>query len=107
MCRFYWGDDYVQNNISGQSENVSGHFVDVLDKLRRIVKHSNGSPSMVDAYGNNVDGTFIPELYQGLEARTRNSRENPALGKLVDVIQAVIQRTREALDKVSPALLTN
>ena len=62
-------------------------------------------PSLVDAYGKNVDGTRIQALHQGLEARIRNSQNNPALVKLVDVEQAEIQRTREALDKAGHALL--
>ena len=32
MCRFFWGDNYVQDDITGLGENGSGRFVDVLDK---------------------------------------------------------------------------
>ena len=79
--------------------------MDVLDKLHRIIKHSIGLPSLVDAYGKSVDGIRIQELYQGLEARIGNGRKNPALEKLVDVAQVEIQRTRENLHKAGHILL--
>ena len=42
MCRFYWGDDYVQDDINGLGANASGLFADVLDKSSRIIQHANG-----------------------------------------------------------------
>ena len=105
MCRFYWGDDYVQDDITSLGENVSVHFVEVLDKLRRVINDINGLPLVVEAYANNVDGICIQALYEELEAQKRNIRKNPAFGKLVEVEQAEIQRTREALDKAGQALL--
>ena len=71
MCRFFWGDDYVQDDINSLGEIVSVHFVEGLDKLRRLI--------------NDTNGICIQALYQGLEAQKRNVRKNPALGKLVEV----------------------
>ena len=42
MCRFYWGDDYVQDDITGLGANMWGLFADVLDKSSRIIQHANG-----------------------------------------------------------------
>ena len=67
---FLLGRSNVQDDIDGFDENVSGHFVDMLDDLRRIVKYTNGIPTVVDAHGNNVDGIRIQTVYQGLDART-------------------------------------
>ena len=83
MCRFYWGKRNVsfllgQVDVTGLNQEVSGHFVDVLDKLRRILKHT-GTPAVVDSAGNIIDGFCLQLLYQGLEARIRNSRRNPNL----------------------------
>ena len=84
---------------------MSGHLVDVLGKFRLIIKHTNSIPAVVDAHSKNVDGFQFQALNQGLEKQIRNSRKIPALGKLVDVAQADIQRTREAIDKAVHALL--
>ena len=105
MCSFNWSDDYIHDNITGLKEKVSGQFVDVLDKLRQIIKHTNSLPSLVDACGDNVDGIRILALYLGLKARSRNSRKSLALQKMVDVAQTEIQPTREALDNAGLAFL--
>ena len=78
---------------------MSGHFVDSLDKLRRDVQYTSGVPSVSDSVVKVIDGFRLQPLYQGLEARIRNSRKNPNLGKLVDIAQAKIQMTRVALDQ--------
>ena len=98
MCRFYWGAGYAQDDISGFDSAVLEHFIDVLDKLRRINKHSKGIAIVTDVQEKTVDGLRLQSFYQDLEARMRNSRKNPGLGKLVDVAQADIQCTREAID---------
>ena len=66
MCRFYLGDNYVPDDITGLGENVSGPLVVILDKLTWIINHSNGLPSVVDAYGDNVDWIRIQALNQVL-----------------------------------------
>ena len=66
-------------------QQVSGHFVDVLDKLRRSIHHSSGISTMIDEARKVIDGFRLQSLYQGLEARLWNSRRNPNLSKLVDV----------------------
>ena len=81
-----------------QDQDVSGHFVDVLDKLRLIVEHSLSMPSVTDSLGITIDRFRLQSLYQGLEFWIRNSRKDPNLGKLVEVAQAEIQKTK-AIDK--------
>ena len=46
-----------------------------------------------------IDGFRLQSLYQDLEARKRNNRKNPGMGKMIDEAEAEIQRTREAIDK--------
>ena len=48
---FIGGADYVQVDSSGFDTAVSKHFVDVLDKLRRINKHSKSVSLVADALG--------------------------------------------------------
>ena len=74
MCRFCWGQDYIQDDLTGFDQELSGHFVDVLDRLRRIIEHSSGISTLTDAAGNFIDGFRLQLLYQGLEARIRNIR---------------------------------
>ena len=54
---------------------------------------------VTDSQGDMIDGIRLQSLYQGLEARIRNSRKNPRLSRMIDEAQAEIQRTREASDK--------
>ena len=68
MCRFHRGEDYIQEHISGLDKEVSGQFVDIPFKLRRIVKHSKRVPSFTDMQGKMIDGFRVQALYKRLEA---------------------------------------
>ena len=68
----HWGTDYIQDDFQdymGLDLELYGQFVDVPDKLRRIVKHTKCEPSVTDARENTVDEFRVPALYQGLEAK--------------------------------------
>ena len=58
--------------MSGFDTAVLKHFVDVLDKLRRINKHSKSILLVADAQGITIDEFRLQSLYQGFEARNRN-----------------------------------
>ena len=47
-----------------QDQDVSGHFVDVLDKSRLIVEHSLSMPSVTDSLGITIDRFRLQSLYQ-------------------------------------------
>ena len=68
MCRFYWGQDYIQDNVTGLDQDVSEHFADVLDKLRLIIKITLRNTAVIDSAGNFIDGFCLQSLYQWLEA---------------------------------------
>ena len=61
MCQFYWGQDYIRD-VTGVDKNVSGHFIEVLHKLRRIVEHTSGNPSLTDSAENAIDGFRLQSL---------------------------------------------
>ena len=73
MCRFYWGQDYIQDGATGLDREVSGQFFfDVLGKLRRIVKHISGISTLTDEVGNVIEGFQLQSLYQ----RSPNTEES-------------------------------
>ena len=55
-------------------------------------KHSTGNVLVTDSQVNAIDRFRVLCFYQGLEARTRNSRKNTGLGTLEDAAQAKTQR---------------
>ena len=57
-----------KTTYQGWTKKVSGRFVDVLDKLRRIIKHTKGVPSITNSQENTVDGFQVQASKQGLEA---------------------------------------
>ena len=40
MCRLHWGTDYFQDDAQILDKEVSGHFVDVLGKMKKM-QHKN------------------------------------------------------------------
>ena len=92
--------DYIQDDVTGLDQDGSGRFVDVLDKLRRIIKITSGLTAVIDSAGNVIDGFRLQSLYQWLEALISKSRRNPNLGKLVDIALAETHRTRMETDQV-------
>ena len=49
--------------MTGLDKNVSGRFVDMLAKLRQIIKHTSGVPSVTDSAENVTDGFRLPSVY--------------------------------------------
>ena len=104
MSRFYWGADYIQYDTHGLDEEMSGRFFDVLDKLRRIVKHTKGVPSVADVQENTIGGFRERALYLGSKPEYEIAGIQ-ALGKSVVTAQAEIQGTWEATDREGRELL--
>ena len=46
---------FAEDTYFDRVKNGLGHFVDVLDKLRRFTKHTNGIPIVVNAHDNEVE----------------------------------------------------
>ena len=80
--------------------------MDVLEKLSRINKNFKCIILVANAQRNTIDGFRKQSLYQGFAARIRNSRKNTRLDKIVDVVQAEIQRTREAIEAAGEEVLS-
>ena len=91
---------------NGSIRGDIGTFCQRVDKLRRIVKHTAVILSVRDSLSNVIDWFWLQSSYQGLEARIRNSKKkNPNMGKLVNIAQAEVQRTPEAIDRAGRELL--
>ena len=97
--------DNEHSHIKGQDKDVSRHFVDVLGKIRSIVKHTLIAASVTDSQGAIIYGFRLQSLYQGLEDRFWRSRKNHKLEKLVDIVETGNQRARIAIDKIGRKLM--
>ena len=87
MCRFCWGQDYIQDDVTGLDQEVSGQFFDVLDKLRRINMNFNSK-------------RYSRKHYRWISPTIAISRSgSPNLRKLADITQAENHKTRAAIDQ--------